>query len=69
MISGGDSYFLIQVMAIDKGTEKNEIPSGVTKLQDDYKDVFAEPKGLPPIRSQDHKIPLQQGSSPVNNHP
>lgn len=30
-----------------------------------YKDVFEEPKGLPPPRSHDHKIPLVQGSGRV----
>lgn len=34
-----------------------------------YKDAFEEPKGLPPPRSQDHKIPLVLGSGPVGFRP
>ena len=31
-----------------------------------YADIFQEPKGLPPQRSHDHRVPLLPGSSPVN---
>lgn len=34
-----------------------------------YHDVFREPTGLPPKRSCDHKIPLIEGSNPVNLRP
>jgi len=41
---------------------------GTTKLQgplqdllQQYEDVFKEPKGLPPVGSHDHDIPLQEG--------
>lgn len=36
------------------------------QVLDDYKEVFTEPKGLPPARSCDQTIPLLQGSQPVN---
>ena len=36
------------------------------QIVQDFKGVFAEPNGLPPVRSCDHKIPLLQGSQPVN---
>lgn len=38
----------------------------VRDLLKEYKDVFKEPTGLPPHRNQDHKIPLIEGSLPVN---
>lgn len=36
------------------------------KALDQYADVFAEPKGLPPHRNHDHHIPLVPGSQPIN---
>jgi hypothetical protein len=35
-------------------------------LLQQFEDVFREPKGLPPPRSHDHAIPLQEGVSPVS---
>nr|XP_010938809.1 uncharacterized protein LOC105057807 [Elaeis guineensis] len=34
-----------------------------------YKEVFEEPRELPPKRLYDHKIPLKEGSQPVNMRP
>lgn len=34
-----------------------------------YKDVFEEPRELPPIWSHDHKIPLLEGTKPVSVKP
>lgn len=31
--------------------------------------MFAEPKGLPPIRDKEHTIKLVEGASPVNVRP
>ncbi|XP_071725748.1 uncharacterized protein [Rutidosis leptorrhynchoides] len=42
---------------------------GITKLLDDYSDIFDEPKALPPRRQCDHRIPLLEGSHPVNIRP
>ncbi|KAL5751081.1 hypothetical protein ACOSP7_025684 [Xanthoceras sorbifolium] len=41
----------------------------IQQLLQNYKDVMAEPEGLPPIRSCDHKIPLQSGQGPVSVRP
>jgi len=32
----------------------------------EFRDLFAEPKGLPPKRPFDHTIPLQPNTEPVN---
>lgn len=36
---------------------------------EEFKDVFAEPKGLPPARSYDHAIATIPGAVPVNSRP
>ncbi len=41
----------------------------LSRLLDQYPDVFEEPKGLPPQRREDHRIPLQPGTMPVNLRP
>lgn len=38
----------------------------LTLLLNSFQEVFAEPQFLPPQRSCDHSITLQQGSNPVN---
>jgi hypothetical protein len=40
-----------------------------TNLQEEYKELFAVPQGLPPPCSHDHRIPLKEGSNPVNLRP
>lgn len=64
-----DSYFLIQVMAVTKTSPPEAIPKEVNKVFEEFADVFAEPKGLPPQRSHDHIIFLKTDSSPVNSNP
>jgi len=39
------------------------------QLLETFRDLFEEPQGLPPMRRHDHKLPLIQGSSPVNVRP
>ncbi|XP_071695748.1 uncharacterized protein [Rutidosis leptorrhynchoides] len=41
----------------------------VTQLLEDYVDVFETPKGVPPKRSHDHRIPLKEGTMAVNIRP
>lgn len=45
-----------------------DIPK-VRSLLQRHQDVFSKPKGLPPIRSRDHKIPLKEESQPINLRP
>nr|CAD1820456.1 unnamed protein product [Ananas comosus var. bracteatus] len=46
-----------------------DIPGLVLQVLQEYEDVLQEPRGLPPQRTQDHKIPLQPGTSPVSVRP
>lgn len=45
----------------------NETPSDLVAILKRFADIFQEPHGLPPIRSHDHRIHLDQpGSEPTN---
>lgn len=41
----------------------------MAKILKIYEDVFKEPKGLPPIKTHDHSIPLQEGVKRVSVKP
>ncbi|KAK7247608.1 hypothetical protein RIF29_42494 [Crotalaria pallida] len=43
--------------------------SQLQKLLDQFKHVFAVPTGLPPVRDNDHRIPLKSGTDPINVRP
>lgn len=54
---------------IEKGEEKVVNPA-ISELLNEFQDVFAEPTTLPPFReNHNHKIPLLEGSNPVNQRP
>nr|GEU32874.1 hypothetical protein [Tanacetum cinerariifolium] len=50
-------------------TECQKVHKDFQKVIDQYEDVFAIPKKLPPKRSYDHKIPLIEGTQPANIGP
>ncbi|XP_074342098.1 uncharacterized protein LOC141679516 [Apium graveolens] len=68
-VNKGDTCYLIRVMVVNKIESKAKMPEVVKGILEEFSDVFEEPKGLPPIRSQDHKILLQVGRAPVNCNP
>ncbi|KAE8685919.1 hypothetical protein F3Y22_tig00111088pilonHSYRG00141 [Hibiscus syriacus] len=45
------------------------IPAAIQSLLESYKDIFEEPRGLPPVRNHDHGISLKPDSIPVNLRP
>ncbi|XP_019191750.1 PREDICTED: uncharacterized protein LOC109186281 [Ipomoea nil] len=49
----------------------DSLPSNpeLAKILQDFQDLFAEPKTLPPRRPFDHEIPLMPGAKPVNFKP
>ncbi|XP_074297152.1 uncharacterized protein LOC141627838 [Silene latifolia] len=45
------------------------IPIEISKVLENFQDLFVEPKSLPPHRSHDHQIHLNTGTSPINVRP
>ena len=43
----------------------NQLPEGVATLLDEFKLVFATPKGLPPLRDHEHQINLKKGAQAI----
>lgn len=43
--------------------------SVLEELLNKFKEVFEEPKGLPPVRSKEHRINLKPGQEPINVRP
>ncbi|XP_071728214.1 uncharacterized protein [Rutidosis leptorrhynchoides] len=50
-------------------TSNSQVPAEITTLLNEFADVFAVPKQLPPQRLKDHKIPLKEGTQPINIRP
>jgi len=51
----------------EREAEKKE--PQLTQLLKEYEDIFKEPRALPPHRSQDHRIILKEGTSPISVRP
>jgi len=62
---------LLQLMATEPLLHSNPpaVHGPVQDLLQQFEDIFREPKGLPPLRSHDHAIPLQDGVTPVSVRP
>lgn len=46
-----------------------QIPGYLRPVVQKFKGVFAEPKGLPPTRGNEHAIRLKEGSNPIGVRP
>lgn len=56
----GPQFYIPSSNMITVGTDPHSIPHDIESLLDTYRDIFAEPKHLPPHRPGfDHKIPLK----------
>lgn len=64
----GAIMYMVQLNENRQG-EPTNIQPVVQELIQEFQSVFAEPKGLPPKRRCDHKIPLVEGAQPVNLRP
>ncbi|KAG2245962.1 hypothetical protein Bca52824_085590 [Brassica carinata] len=68
-----DGVYLLELQALfDNGetTDKAVVTvPAIKKLPKEYNSVFNMPSGLPPKRSREHAITLQEGTSPINIRP
>lgn len=59
-----------ELCSVEMVKEAVEICPAVSELLTEFADIFEEPKSLPPFREHhNHKIPLIEGSNPVNQRP
>lgn len=59
-----------QVCAIEGNAGSQLNSSDIIQQQEEFSDIFAEPKALPPFRANhNHKIPVKEGSDPINQRP
>lgn len=66
MVQQNDTESQGSIHSLENGEEVTQFPH-VTELLQTYADIFEEPKLLPPFReNHNHKIPLLEGSNPVN---
>ena len=68
-----DGVYLLELQALfDNGETTDKavatVPA-IKKLPKEYNSVFNMPSGLPPKRSREHAITLQEGTSPINIRP
>ncbi|KAJ3707881.1 hypothetical protein LUZ61_011586 [Rhynchospora tenuis] len=68
-VKKGNDVIIAQIFRIEEGKEEPKLNSEWQVVVDEFKDVFDEPKGLPPQRGVDHKINLLPESKPVNQRP
>ncbi|GJY39911.1 retrotransposon-related protein [Tanacetum coccineum] len=54
---------------VDNHDKEVQLPFLFNQLLEDYGDVFEIPTGLPLKRSHDNKIPLKEGTQPINIRP
>ncbi|XP_019230960.1 PREDICTED: uncharacterized protein LOC109211833 [Nicotiana attenuata] len=59
---------LFMMNAVNAG-EQEAVGEAIEEVLQQYSDVFAEPKTLPPVRSLDHSIPLKPGAIPISLRP
>eukprot|EP00253_Pinus_taeda_P006087 PITA_06087 len=58
-----------QLCSLDVSTSESSVSPDLQKVLHNHSKVFETPKGLPPVRDDDHAIPLIRGSVPPNIKP
>ncbi|KAK9950026.1 hypothetical protein M0R45_005532 [Rubus argutus] len=60
---------LVQLVTVTKTEEVPEMPIEISKVLQQYEEVFEVPTTLPPERKHDHRITLALVSAPINVRP
>lgn len=68
MAKAGSILYMVKLADV-AAAEDQPIPEVIRQVIHKYQEIFEEPKGLPPRRNCDHKIPLIEGAQPVNLRP
>lgn len=56
--------FLLEYLELQgKPAAENCLPFWITKVIEEYREVFQEPQGLPPPKRHDHAIVLKEGAT------
>ncbi|XP_027155252.1 uncharacterized protein LOC113755447 [Coffea eugenioides] len=58
-----------QLVAVEEEENPGQLPAKIRQVLDQYKDVFEEPKGMPPTRGHEHQIVLKEGANPFQVRP
>lgn len=65
-----DQELLVEINHVESaGAQVAEIADIFREVVENFKEVFSEPHGLPPVREKDHAINLKEGTSPVSVRP
>lgn len=60
----------VTLYSVEVEAETKQTPLEITELLTQFADIFEEPTSLPPFRAHhNHKIPLLEGSNPINQRP
>lgn len=60
---------LLQIVQQEQVNNEEKPNSSIESVLNKYTRIFEEPKGLPPIKSHDHKINLKEGTLFVSVRP
>ncbi|KAL4281537.1 hypothetical protein GQ457_03G002250 [Hibiscus cannabinus] len=58
-----------EIFLMNAESSEATVPEVLQPLLEEYKEVFEDPKGMPPPRQQDHAIVLKSEAQPVNLRP
>lgn len=77
LLRKGEAGYLVELNRLESSANsmgegdiiREGIPEFLQPVLSQYQQVFHMPPGLPPVRSQEHKIVLQDGADPVSVRP
>lgn len=61
--------YQLRTMMDEVEDQNHDIQKTIRAMLAEYKDIFEEPKALPPSKEVDHQIPLQPNAKPVSIRP
>lgn len=65
----GNDVWALDILEYQSSGSQQNVSTVVQTVWDEFKDIFEDPKVLPPSRTYDHTIPLIPEAVPVNIRP